>query len=175
MCILLFISSSLRTAECENGQEEDLHSWSNLIYKTKYRRMNKVVSLHFWRIHSFALGRGRPLFIIFVKIDKVPARLWAPIGFLDARSGVVRVLFSRIWRVDHNSALDKSFDNAPLLDIEFLAFILAEVDVRYGQEFLTAFREMGPYLLFAWVVFEGKDLQSYNLFRPTELLNSIVI
>jgi hypothetical protein len=71
------------------------------------------------------------------------------IGFLSTQSGVVRVLFSKISGVDHNSAFNKNFDNLFFLDIEYLAFILIEVDVYYRQKFLTVFSEIGPYMLFA--------------------------
>jgi hypothetical protein len=51
--------------------------------------------------------------------------------------------------------------------------VLAEVDIHYGQKFLTAVSEIGPHILFAWMVLEGKYLKSSDLFRPTEFLHSI--
>jgi hypothetical protein len=64
-----------------------------------------------------------------------PSQLVALIGFLDARSGVVPVLFSEISRVDHDSAFDENLDNLSFLDVDYLAFVLAGVDVHHGQKF----------------------------------------
>ena len=66
--------------------------------------------------------------LLFVKIDKHPAAL---IRFLDARSSIVRVLLSKIKRVDHDLALNKYFNNLFFLDIEYVSFVLIEVDVYY--------------------------------------------
>jgi hypothetical protein len=56
----------------------------------------------------------------------------ALIGFLDAWSGVVSVPFSKISRVDYDSAFDTHLDYLVLLDIECLAFVLVEVNVHHG-------------------------------------------